>query len=405
MAVFSSLYPSILYFVKTIHECQNIKKIPATGEPSYVVSDFLEVERAIARGDFTIIPSNRFMKNHLNSWIILLTTECYDVESPTSNTRLAIEYIIKHRDCTRVFFITQHQMQTDYVLRHYPSLNITGTYNEWETFSYIQNKYWAVKDTSHYVKRFAFINRRNDQYRSMLFYHLWNLPEFPQNTFASFNPGNYWDTMGRTGDDITQSVKINFQRILNSIDNSLIVDWFKAVDFPQLPPEYSEPDPVNYNWHGGDGLGALMRDTGISIVAETVTYTSGQRLFATEKIFRPIVAGQPFITLASQGFLRNLRSLGYKTFGDIWDEGYDDLVHVGDRTLAIRELVGKLNSMTADEFRVVLEKCQEVCAHNREVIAQHCSQESVMNNVGEPFKSQLNRNPHKYKYARKSRMV
>lgn len=406
MAVFSSLYPSILYFVKTVHECKNINQIPAKLDtPSYIVSDFLEVERAIAREDVSALPSKKFMNNYKNCWILLLTTECYDLLSPTSRSNNAIKSIIQNYDCTRVFFVTQHHMQTEYVSEHFPSLNILGSFNEWEVFSYIHNKNWTIKDTVHYKKRFAFINRRNDRHRSTLFYYLWNIDQFPENTFASFNPGNYWDTMGLAEDDVPAAIQLSWKSVLDNIKNQEIVSWLNNAKFPQLPIQYSSQDPVNYHWEGNTGLCDLMHDTGISIVAETVTYPSGQQLFTTEKIFRPILAGQPFITLASQGYLRNLRSLGYRTFSDIWDESYDDLEHVTARSLAIRDLVSNLNSMSETEFTNVLERCREVCAHNREIMQNRTRQEFVITNIGDQFKSQLNRNPYKYKKTIASNMI
>lgn len=405
MAIFSSVYPTILYFVKTVNERTSISKIPAfSNESNYVISDFLEVERAIDRGDLVSLPSKKFMKNHKNYWILFLTTECYDLIAPTSISNAAIKFIMQNYDCTNVFFVTQHQMHTEYVLKHFPSLNILGSFNEWEYFSYINNKTWTVKDTTQYVKRFAFMNRRNDRHRSTLFYHLWNIDKFSENTFASFNPGNYWSTMGLAGNLVTISIEETWQSVLAALKDQSIKTWFETATFPQLPSKYSAQDPIHYNWEGDSGLCSLMHDTGISIVAETVTYPSGQQLFTTEKIFRPILAGQPFITLASQGYLHNLRSLGYRTFGEVWDESYDTIEHVSARTIAIRDLVSKLNSMSDTEFTDVLNRCRAICAHNREVIEHRTSKEFLLTSINDPFKSELNRDPYKYRDTRRSRI-
>jgi hypothetical protein len=32
----------------------------------------------------------------------------------------------------------------------------------------------------------------------------------------------------------------------------------------------------------------------------------------------------PFVIVGTQGSLKYLRSYGFKTFGDLWDESYDD---------------------------------------------------------------------------------
>jgi hypothetical protein len=59
----------------------------------------------------------------------------------------------------------------------------------------------------------------------------------------------------------------------------------------------------------------------IEIVAETMT--AGVTFFPTEKTFRPITGRRPFLVFGSVHFLNNLRGLGFRTYGECWDESYD----------------------------------------------------------------------------------
>jgi hypothetical protein len=61
----------------------------------------------------------------------------------------------------------------------------------------------------------------------------------------------------------------------------------------------------------------------IEIVAET--YCLGECFFPTEKTVRPIVGGKPMLIYGPKHFLRRLRELGFRTWGDHWDESYDRL--------------------------------------------------------------------------------
>lgn len=69
----------------------------------------------------------------------------------------------------------------------------------------------------------------------------------------------------------------------------------------------------------------------LSIVAET-TASNRYNQF-TEKIAKPILARRPFVVFCGQHYLKNLRQLGFKTFGDVVDEhgnlvideSYDDI--------------------------------------------------------------------------------
>lgn len=62
----------------------------------------------------------------------------------------------------------------------------------------------------------------------------------------------------------------------------------------------------------------------VEIVPET--YTRGDTFFPTEKTARPIMAGKPILVYGPKNFLARLKDLyGYQTYGDHWDESYDQL--------------------------------------------------------------------------------
>ena len=92
--------------------------------------------------------------------------------------------------------------------------------------------------------------------------------------------------------------------------------------------QYDFPNTDNSNYKGYPYDPKLYEDTAISIVAETNDIgvmnaeTTGQ-FWVTEKICRPMFNYHPFVVLSTPNFLKNLRSLGYKTFGTIVDESYD----------------------------------------------------------------------------------
>lgn len=58
-----------------------------------------------------------------------------------------------------------------------------------------------------------------------------------------------------------------------------------------------------------------------SVVCETTSFNSYNQY--TEKVAKPILAKRPFIVFAGQYYVKNLKSLGFKTFDSIIDESYD----------------------------------------------------------------------------------
>lgn len=59
----------------------------------------------------------------------------------------------------------------------------------------------------------------------------------------------------------------------------------------------------------------------LEVVLETLC--DDRRLHLTEKTLRPIACGKPFLLVSTPGALSYLREYGFKTFGDILDESYD----------------------------------------------------------------------------------
>jgi hypothetical protein len=47
--------------------------------------------------------------------------------------------------------------------------------------------------------------------------------------------------------------------------------------------------------------------------------------FPTEKIYKSLMLGHPFILFGGKHSLQKLRDLGFKTFGSVIDESYDDV--------------------------------------------------------------------------------
>jgi hypothetical protein len=90
---------------------------------------------------------------------------------------------------------------------------------------------------------------------------------------------------------------------------------------------------------------------------------TGRRHHLTEKTFKPIALGMPFIMVGTQGSLEYLRSYGFRTFGDIWDESYD-LANDDVRIERIAELLKSLDQLSQSAKQDLFEQCHQVIEHN-----------------------------------------
>jgi hypothetical protein len=124
------------------------------------------------------------------------------------------------------------------------------------------------------------------------------------------------------------------------------------------------PMDLNYRITGEDAGKTVVSDleyyenSYFSLVTETIffkerghhAYETNDRLFLTEKTFKPIFAQHPFLILASEGHLSALRDLGYKTYHPYIDETYDTIENDHDRLATIIEEVKRLCNQTDEEW-------------------------------------------------------
>ena len=97
------------------------------------------------------------------------------------------------------------------------------------------------------------------------------------------------------------------------------------------------------------------------LVTETVA--TGRRHHLTEKTFKPIALGMPFVIVGTRGSLKYLRSYGFRTFEGIWDESYDD-AEDDVRIQRIASLLRSLDELPAAAKQELFESAHEVIEHN-----------------------------------------
>jgi len=102
-----------------------------------------------------------------------------------------------------------------------------------------------------------------------------------------------------------------------------------------------------------------------SIVCESA-YSNNYSFFS-EKISKPIMTKRLFIVISGQHYLKNLRSLGFKTFNGIIDESYDDEPNNEKRwDMAFRQV----ELICSQDQNIILAKCKSICDYNSNIIQE-----------------------------------
>jgi hypothetical protein len=96
----------------------------------------------------------------------------------------------------------------------------------------------------------------------------------------------------------------------------------------------------------------------------TETLFMDDTLHLTEKSLRAFVSKRPMLLLGPPHSLSYLRSYGFKTWGDFWDESYDEIRDPWQRMEAVIKIVEKLNSLSLDEMEDMLDAMNHINEHN-----------------------------------------
>ena len=130
---------------------------------------------------------------------------------------------------------------------------------------------------------------------------------------------------------------------------------------------YIKYDLFNNTWADVYLKAEPYLDTYFSLVTETVFEYPYS--FRTEKIWKPVAIGHPFVVAANQGYYRDLHNLGFKTFGHLIDESFDSIVSDQERIERIAQAVTDLCQQDLASF---VQAAGDICLHNQQHLAAEC---------------------------------
>jgi hypothetical protein len=152
---------------------------------------------------------------------------------------------------------------------------------------------------------------------------------------------------------VSEAIK-PLKKIYNDIDD-VFAKQTLPIDFPN-----EKDSPMHSCWLS---LFDECAETLLYLVTETVA--TGKRWHLTEKTFKPICMGMPFILVSTVGSLEYLRSYGFKTFDSLWDESYDLETDDVVRIEKIAKLLERLDSLPAVQKQALFEEAMPIIMHNK----------------------------------------
>lgn len=157
---------------------------------------------------------------------------------------------------------------------------------------------------------------------------------------------------------------------ISPADQPCVFDWISTCNIPSIDRRSVQDQYTVVEQSAADCNQSLLTHYhrfNIELVCES--YTIGDTFFPTEKTVRPISAGKPMIVYGPKNFLARLKSLGFQTYGNYWNEEYDQLEGPA-RWQAIQEVINSLISLPNSQITELLTNTQEIAVYNRLHLAE-----------------------------------
>lgn len=218
----------------------------------------------------------------------------------------------------------------------------------------------AMLEVKPYPKKYLNQNRRWRSHRPAILalLHERNLIEQGHNSFGKNDGISDWDA-------IWPSVVHSYPEIKETLE--------KGYSVKDILPLYLDTDDLVTNRaFMEDSIFPYYENSYFSIINET-TFTTKYDCdgrFLTEKTFKAIAYGHPFLLVAPPRSLDLLKSLGYRTFKGLIDESYDLEQEDGKRMTMIINEVERLCNLSGTELEAWLVQAKAICKFNHDLFVR-----------------------------------
>ena len=179
----------------------------------------------------------------------------------------------------------------------------------------------------------------------------------------------FWQASGKHRNLLVQKMqgKEYLKDAIMKVDDKMLDKLNDPLFFKDLESEYGkiflDRAGLKDTFNNSLPVISYYENTCFELVMETLGEVDGDDSFyLTQKTLKPIAMGHPFMVLSTKHFLKNLKGLGFKTFGDFIDESYDKCDNASDRVDIISKNLERLDMTESKKF---YNDTRSICEHNQ----------------------------------------
>lgn len=195
-----------------------------------------------------------------------------------------------------------------------------------------------------FEKKFITLNRRMRPHRCLLL-TLLNQKNLIDEGYCSFD-------------------KLDVETYEYNMKDYKIIPNANVIDRLPLYLDFDLSDDYNPCYSGQRLLFQYYRKSYFSVVTETYSSNETDPVFLSEKTFRAIAHKHPFVIISTQGSLKMLKDMGYKTFDGLIDESYDDIPDEFERINKVVNEIERLCKLSPSELLEFKTRALEIVEFN-----------------------------------------
>ena len=302
----------------------------------------------------------------------------YEAEWITARDAAFLTSVLRHKKVapSQLCIVLQDLIQRNYLVGRCAELEGSQFYILNRHVSETARSYHAAKKTRDQItehKRITVLNRRHDSWRFKLILELSRRGCLDQCHWS------YQAMCTDRGIPHRRSKLIALARQLDYKDQTALVKTQIPKLLDQFDRASNQNHPVLYSAISNSDISLIPESLfDRAMIREEITSCPEEKVQGqlaagdiSEKTYKSIAVGKPFVLFGQTGALRCLRSLGYKTFSPWIDESYDDIADDQQRFLKICDIVEKILSLDHQQHAAMLKRCQSNVEFNKELFFQH----------------------------------
>lgn len=270
----------------------------------------------------------------------------------------------------QVTVITCHYKIQQHFQQKYPNLDLQCRDIFVSTDSFTEHTYsnlWPFKIPH---KRFICLNRRYTGIRHMAMLYLASTNHFHTGTYSwniNTHIGYINQKLWFDFDSWRQRYPKYFWKIHDAVEK--LNDVVPLTLDEQIPKPYFIGDPERKDPPASACRTPKFAYSEAFAAIITETRFADPMANFSEKTTNAIKAHRPFVLFAPPCSLEYLHKLGFKTFGEFWDESYDQELNHELRLLKIFDVIDHIDNMTYYDVKHTLDKMRPILEHNAEVLS------------------------------------